>query len=102
MAVWLKGGEKFARELLHEQHLACALDGTIQPALIVRGKAGVLSRQDPSLICHKLLQQVDVFEIERVDGKIDFGLGARGAGFTVGAGAVAAFVLIWPSFARHS
>ena len=69
--------------LLHQQHLAGALDGAIEPALVMRRQAGVFARQDAALVGHELPEQVDVLEIERVNGEIDLGLRARGARFAV-------------------
>ena len=77
VAVWRKGDSKFARELLHEQHLARSLDRTVQAALIMRRQARVFPRQDPSLVRDKLLEQVDVFEIKRVNREINLRLRAR-------------------------
>lgn len=43
------------------------------------GQAGVLTRQNAALISDELLEQIGVFEIEGLDGKIDFRFGARSA-----------------------
>ena len=65
----------------------------------MRREARVFSRQDATLVGHKLLQQVDVFEIERVDRKINFRLRTRRSGFIRGAAAL--FRFIWASFSGH-
>src|SRR5215469_9192182 len=61
-------------KLLHQQHLARALDGRGHAALIVRGQPGVFARQDAALISHKLLEQVGVLEIEGVNGEVNLRL----------------------------
>ena len=83
----------------HEQHLARSLDGAIQPALIMGRQASVFSRQDASLIRHELLEQGDVFEIKRIDRKINFRLWTRRANLI--RGATALFGFIWTSFSGH-
>jgi hypothetical protein len=60
--------------LFHQKHLAGSLDRSIQAPLIMRRQPGVLSWQDATLIRHKLLQQIDVFEIESIDGKVNLRL----------------------------
>lgn len=88
--------------LLHEQHLPSALDGTIKPALIMRGQTGVLPGKNTSLVGNKLLEQVGVLKVEGVDSKIDLGLWPRGSNFRNGTSACATFVgFIWACFARH-
>jgi len=67
--------------LLHQQHLARALDRGIQPALIMRRKASVLARQDAALVRHERAQQVRILEIKRVEREINFRLRARCAAF---------------------
>ena len=99
MAVWFRGS-KFARELLHEQHLARSLDRAIQAALIMRRQARVFSRQDASLIRHKLFQQIDVFEVKRINRKINLRLRTRRADFIRGTTALLGF--IWTGFSGHS
>ena len=99
MAVWLKGDRKLARELFHEQHLARSLDGAIQPALIMRRKASVLSREDAALVRDKLLQQIDAFEIQRVNRKINLWLRAGSPDLI--RGATAFFGFIWAGFSGH-
>ena len=61
--------------LLHQQHLPGAFDGPVQAALVVGGQTGVFAGQDAALIGHELPEQVDVLEVEGVDGEVDFGLG---------------------------
>jgi kynureninase len=66
------------------------------------GQTGVFAREDPALVGHELAEQVGVFEIEGIDGEVDFGFGTGRADFGVGTPAAAAFVgLIWAGFARH-
>src|SRR3989442_15563186 len=66
-------------------------------------KPGVFSGKNSALIGHKLFQQVDILEIERVNGEVDFGLRPRRADFGKGTATAAAFVgLVRASFARHS
>ena len=56
-------------------------------------QSGVFAGQDAALVGDKLLQQVGIFEVQRVDSEIDFGLGTRRANFGEGtAAAAAAFV----------
>src|SRR4026208_1731064 len=70
-----------SRALLHQQHLPGALDGCVEPALIMRGRARVFARQNASLIGHERAQQVRVLEIERVEREINFRLRPRCAAF---------------------
>ena len=63
----------------HQEHLAGALDGAVQAPLIVRGQASVFAREDTTLVGDKLLEQIDVLEIQSVGGEINFGLGPRRA-----------------------
>ena len=87
-------------KLLHQQHLARALDGTGQLALIMRGHPGVFARQDAALIGHKLPEQIGVLEIERVNGEVNLWLRPRRAIFRpVTRPAAVPFVCI--SFAWH-
>jgi hypothetical protein len=89
-------------ELFHHQHLPGAFDGTVKPALIMRGQTGVLARQDSALVGHELPQQVDVFKIERICREIDFGFGPRRAHFHERSAAPTTAVrLVRASFARH-
>lgn len=71
--------------LLHQQHLAGALDGPAASPLIMSGQAGIFAGQQASLVGDELLQQVDVFKIQSVNGEIDFRLWTRGAVFGIGA-----------------
>jgi hypothetical protein len=66
---------------LHQQHLARALDGAGQLALIMRGHPRVFARQDAALICHILPEQIGVFEIERVNGEVNLRFRPRRAIF---------------------
>src|SRR5262245_41438596 len=63
--------------LFHQQHLARALDGAIQPALIVGRQSGIFSRQNATVVRDKLPQQVRVLEIEGVDREINLRLWPR-------------------------
>ena len=104
MAVWFQkqGNGESARDLLHEQHLARALDRAVQPALIMRRKTGVFSRQDASLIGDKLPEQVDVLEIKSIHCEINFRLWPRGADFAISRTAMAAFFgFVGTSLSRH-
>ena len=88
--------------LLHQQHLPRALDGAVQTALVMRGQAGVFARQNAALVGHKLPEQVDVFEIERVNGEINLGLRARACGVRHrGPAATAAVGFVGVGFAGH-
>src|SRR5271166_1311638 len=94
------GRREIRVESFHQQHLARALDRVGQPALVVRGHAGILAGQDPTLIGHVLLEQICVLEIESVLGEVDFGLWARRAVFR--GAAVASLVLVGVCLARHN
>jgi hypothetical protein len=72
-------GVKISDGLLHQQHLTRSLDGTIEPALVMSWQTGVLAGQDPALVSNELLQQINVFEVERVSGEVDLRLGTRRA-----------------------
>ena len=63
--------------LLHEQHLAGALDGDRETPLVMSGKAGVLPGKDTTIFCDKLLEQGHVFKVDGIDGEIDFGFWTR-------------------------
>jgi len=67
------------------------------------GQTGIFAGQNPALVGNELLQKVDVFEVEGVDGEIDLGFGPRSAHFgerTAAAGA-APVGLVGSGFARH-
>jgi hypothetical protein len=64
-------------KLLHQEHLARALDGAIQTALIMRGQTGIFAGKDTALVGRELAEQRSVFEIQRVHGEIDLGLRTR-------------------------
>jgi hypothetical protein len=85
--------------LFHQQHLAGALDGRGEAALVMRGHAGVFARQDAALVGHILPEQGDVLEIQRVLGEVNFRLGARRALFR--GAAVAALVFFGVRLAGH-
>ena len=68
-------------KLLHQQHLARALDGASQPALIMRRQAGVFSGKEPALIGDELAEQIGILEIERVRGEVNLGFRSRRARF---------------------
>jgi hypothetical protein len=67
------------------------------------GQTGILTRENAALIGHKLPEQIRVFEIERVDRKIDFWLGTRSADFSEGRTAAGAtfFGFVRASFSGH-
>ena len=68
-------------------------------------EAGVFPREDTTLIRDELFQERDVLEIECVEGEIDFGFRAWGAGFHGPTAAITAFALrgfFRVRFARHS
>jgi len=85
--------------LLHQKHLARALDGVRQAALIMRGHSGVFARQDAALVGDVLPEQVGVLEIERVLGEVNLRLWARRA--VLGGAAVAALVFFRVCLAWH-
>jgi len=64
--------------LLHEQHLPRALDGAIEPPLVMRRQPGIFAGQNASLVRHKLAQQRNILVIQRIEREIILGLG-RGA-----------------------
>jgi hypothetical protein len=70
-------GRLTGRLLLHQKHLTGSLDRAVQPPLIVRGQARVLAGEDSSLVSNKLAEQVGVFEVQGINGKIDLWFRAR-------------------------
>src|ERR1039457_2852447 len=95
-----KGNRTAENRLLHQQHLARALDGEGQTTLVMRGHPGVFARQDAALVGHILAEQIDVFEIKRVGGKVNLWLRTRRAFFHLAATRTAA-VLVGMGFAWH-
>jgi hypothetical protein len=89
------------KNLLHQQHLPGALDGFIEPALIMRGKAGVFAREDAALIGDELAEQVRVLEIEGINGEIDLRLWPGRSVLVAGAALAALVLLVGSGFARH-
>src|ERR1700679_2708755 len=87
-------------KLLHQEHLARALDGLGQAALLMRGHAGVFARQDAALIGDILAEQVGVLEIQRVLGEVNFRLRAGRAIFCWAA--LAALVFFGIRLAWHN
>lgn len=69
--------------LFHQQSLPRAFYGSCKAPLIVRWQAGVFARQDSPGLGHELGEEGGVFEIEHVNGEIDFWLGPRCTDFTV-------------------
>src|SRR5882762_3551503 len=69
----------------------------------MRRQTGVLSRQNSPLVGDELLQKIDVFEIQRIDRKVDLGFGPRGAdlGDSRSGTAAAAFAFFGACFAWH-
>lgn len=43
------------------------------------GQSGVLARQDSALVRHKLLEQVNVLEVQGIDREVNLGLGTLNA-----------------------
>jgi hypothetical protein len=78
-----------SQSLPHEQHLAGALDGAVERALIVGGQPGVLAGKNTALIRDELAEQIHILVIQRIDGEIDLGLRTRGAFLHPGAFATA-------------
>lgn len=66
--------------LLHQKHLPSPLDRDAELALEGGRQAGVLPGQNPSIVGHVLLEQGDVFVVDRVDGELDLRLRTRGPG----------------------
>jgi hypothetical protein len=87
------------RKLLHQQHLARALDGVCQAALVVRGHSGVFAWQNAALVGDVLTEQIRVLEIQRVLSEVNFRLRARRALFR--GAAVAALVFFGVRLAGH-
>lgn len=88
--------------LLHQQHLAGALDGPAQAALVMRRKSGILAGQQTPLIRDKSPQQVGILEIQGVNGELDLGLRPWGAWLgRRAAAAIAVSLFLGISFARH-
>jgi len=77
-----KASRRFAKkDLLHQQHLAGPFDGVGHAALIMGREAGVFARQNATLIRDELAEQVDVLEIQRILGEVNFRLRTGCAGF---------------------
>jgi hypothetical protein len=89
----------FCPALFHEKHLASSFNGAIELALVMRRQPSVFARKNAALVRHKLPQQGGVFEIERIDRKVDLGFRARSPHFH--RPAARALVLLWMSFAWH-
>lgn len=77
-----------AHDLLHQQHLPGTLDLSVQAALVMRRKSGVLARQDPPCIGHKLPKQRRILKVDRFDREIDLRL-RPGSAFFKAAGTAA-------------
>ena len=67
--------------LLHQEHLAGALDRAIQLALIMSGQAGVFSGKDSALVSDELTEQVDILVVERIEREIDLRFRTWGPNF---------------------
>ena len=67
--------------LLHHQHLTRPFDRASELALIMRGQTRVFAGQQPTLVGDVLPEQIHVFEIDGVEGKINLGLRAWRAVF---------------------
>jgi len=65
----------------------------------MRGQPGVFAGKNSALVGHELLEQIDVLEIKRVKGEIDFWLGPRCARF--GTAPLAAGRFFFVCFAWH-
>ena len=91
------------RNLFHEQHLAGALDGAGEPALVTSRQPGVFAGQQTSLICHKLFQMHWVFKVQGIDREINFWLGTRCAALIGSIAAATSFgsLPFWIIFSRH-
>lgn len=74
------GWQRF--RLFHEQSLPRAFYCFCKAPLIVRGQAGVFTRQNSPGFGNELGEQGGILEIEHIDGEIDFWLGPRCADFT--------------------
>lgn len=85
---------------LHQQHLTRTLNRLIQAALVMRGKTGVFTRQNASLIGHELAKQIRILEVEGVHREINLRLRARCAFFSR-ATATAAVGFVCVCLARH-
>src|SRR5882724_6549445 len=85
--------EVAGRRSLHEQNLTRALNGAIQPPLVMRRQAGIFAGQNPALVGHELLEQIGVLEIQRIRREINLGLGPGRANF-IGTGPAAGTALI--------
>ncbi len=86
-------------KLLHQQHLARALDSGRQTALIMGRHPGIFAGKNTPLVSHVLAEQIGILEIQRVGGEINFRFRARSAIFC---SALAAFIFIFMSFAGHN
>jgi hypothetical protein len=66
---------------LQQQHLARALNRAVELTLVMCREASVLPGKNPPLVRDKLLEQVDVLEIQGVYCEVNLRLGTRGSGF---------------------
>ena len=95
-AVVRRGGK-----LLHQQHLARALDGTGKAPLVVRGQSRVLAGKNAPLVSHELPEEIRVLEIQRVDCEIDLRFGPLKPLLGLRAPAAPSFLFLI-GFTRHS
>src|SRR5437660_2397113 len=93
------GGAK--HRLFHQEHLPGALDSAVQAPLVMGRQAGVFARKDAAGFGDKLLEQIDVFVIERIGSEINLGLGSRGADFHDASSPRAATRFVNVGLARH-
>ena len=90
--------------LFHQQHLPGALDGPVQPPLIMGGKPRIFAWKNPALIRHKLPKKVDILEIEGIRREVDLWLWPWSADLhrRTTRSTVAAFIrFVGTSLARH-
>ena len=90
-----------AKRLLHQQHLACALDGAGEPSLVMRGQASVFARQDASLVRDVTPEEIGVLWLECIDGEIHRGFGSWSATFGGGGAAASARGAVCIGLACH-
>jgi hypothetical protein len=68
-------------KLFHQEGLAGAFDGAVQPPLIMGGETGVFAGENPPVVGDELFQEIDVLEIQGVNGEVNFGFRAGRADF---------------------
>ena len=69
--------------LLHQKHLAGALNRPVQSPLVMGRQTRVFAGQDAALVRHELPEQIRVLEIQGIGREINLWLGTWRANFSV-------------------